>query len=247
VVAPRSPGNLRALHVLIVDDNATNRTILNKQIASWGIRNAEAENAEQALERMYAAAEAGDPYDLVILDMQMPEMDGMELARIIKADTELSSSQLVMLTSVGQRGAGQEAWHAGIAAYLTKPVRQSELHDCIAMVMEGPNAAPLAMPSMPSSLVTRHRLREARAQQRARLLVAEDNPVNQKVAVRMLEKRGFRVDVAANGLPDAANGRLRGDRGHSRARQRRAPDSDHCHDRAGDAGGQGAVHRSGHG
>jgi two-component system, sensor histidine kinase and response regulator len=200
VVAPRSPGDLRALHVLIVDDNATNRTILNKQISSWGMRNDEAENAEQALARMYAAAEAGDPFNLVILDMQMPEMDGMELARIIKADTDLSSSQLVMLTSVGQRGAGQEAWQAGIAAYLTKPVRQSELHDCIAMVMAGPDAAPLAMPSAPPALVTRHRLREARAQQRARILVAEDNPVNQKVAVKMLEKRGFRVDVAANGL-----------------------------------------------
>jgi two-component system, sensor histidine kinase and response regulator len=199
-VVPRTPSDLRALHVLIVDDNATNRTILNKQITSWGMRNEEAESAERALERMYAAVDEGDPYDLVILDMQMPETDGMELARIIKADPTLSSSHLVMLTSVGQRGAGQEAWHAGIAAYLTKPVRQSELHDCIAMVMAGPATASPLTATASSSLVTRHRLREARAQQRARILVAEDNPVNQKVAVRMLEKRGFRVDVAANGL-----------------------------------------------
>jgi CheY-like chemotaxis protein len=124
-------------------------------------------------------------------------MDGMELARRIKADPEISATRLVLLTSVGQRGEGEEARLAGIDAYLTKPVRQSELYDCLATVMGGPDGD--ASPEE-TRLVTRHALRERRAATRARVLVAEDNPVNQKVAARMLETLGYRVDVAGDGL-----------------------------------------------
>jgi CheY-like chemotaxis protein len=158
--------------------------------------NGEAEDGSAALEELRAAAEGDAPYGLAILDMQMPRMDGMQLARRISGDPTISATRLILLTSIGQRGDGDEARQAGIEAYLTKPVRQSELYDVIATVMGAPDAA--GAKSAP--LVTRHTLREMQTGDRTRLLLAEDNPVNQKVAVRMLEKLGYRVDVAKNGL-----------------------------------------------
>src|SRR4030095_7020152 len=121
---------------------------------------------------------------LALLDFQMPGMNGLELARAIKADPLLRSLRLVLLSSIGQRGDGAEARYVGIAAYLTKPIRQSQLYDCLTTVMGMP-ADPPALP-----LVTRHSLVETQTPLRARVLVAEDNMVNQKVAVRMLEKLG---------------------------------------------------------
>jgi CheY-like chemotaxis protein len=136
---------------------------------------------------------------MAILDMQMPEMDGMELARKIKSDPALASTRLVLLTSMGQRGDAKEAGWAGIEAYLTKPVRQSELYDALATVM-GTSDQDKDNASKPDKrLVTRHSTREAKAQSRGRVLIAEDNPVNQKVALRMLEKLGYRVDVVGDG------------------------------------------------
>jgi CheY-like chemotaxis protein/HPt (histidine-containing phosphotransfer) domain-containing protein len=128
--------------------------------------------------------------------MQMPGMDGTRLAREIKADPLISSTRLLLLTSLGRRGDSAEARQAGIEAYLTKPVRQSQLYDALATVMSTPEASPKEDPR----LVTRHTLRERRASAQARLLVAEDNEVNQKVAVMMLERLGYRADVAANGI-----------------------------------------------
>ena len=194
--APRLPADLEGLRALIVDDNATNRRLLRQQLSSWGIENGEAEDPQSALEELRSAAREGEPHDLVILDMQMPLMDGMELAREIKADPAISATRLVLLTSVGQRGEGEEARQAGIEAYLTKPVRQSELYDCLVTVIGEPDEAA----SAGAKLVTRHALREKRAAGRSRVLEAEDNPVNQKVAARMLESLGYRVDVARDGL-----------------------------------------------
>jgi CheY-like chemotaxis protein len=147
-----------------------------------------------------SAAERGEPYHLAILDMQMPQMDGMELARKIKADPSISPTRLIMLSSIGRRGEGEEARQASIEAYLTKPVRQSQLFDAIAMVMG--EAAEEVAPEQEKEqqLVTVHSLKEAKGRSRIRILVAEDNAVNQKVAVMMLERLGYRADVAANGL-----------------------------------------------
>ena len=194
---PPSRAILRGLRALIVDDNATNRRILLEQLSSWKMENAEAENGADALEELRAAARRGAPYDLALLDMQMPEMDGMQLARKIKDDPAISPTRLAILTSVGRRGDGEEAKKAGIEAYLTKPARQSDLFDAIAAVMGDPKEEDGAGEAR---LVTRHSLRERKAGGRERLLVAEDNLVNQTVARRMLENLGYRVDVVANGL-----------------------------------------------
>ncbi len=126
--------------------------------------------------------------------LRSPGMDGLALARAIKTDPALASVRLVLLTSFSQRGHGQEARQAGIAAYLTKPIHPSHLHDCLVLVLGTPEETPA------TALITRHSVAEARAQLRARVLVAEDNIVNQKVAVRMLEKLGCRADITANGL-----------------------------------------------
>lgn len=178
--------------MLVVDDNATNRRILHEQLSSWGMENRGAQDGRRALELLRAAVDEDIPYDLAVLDMQMPGMDGMELARRIKKDPAISPTRLVLLTSMGYRGEGGAARQAGIDAYLTKPIRQSELHGVISTVM--------GMPTEEPGLVTRHTLREGRPQGRPRVLLVEDNAVNQKVAVRMLEKLGHRVDVASDGV-----------------------------------------------
>jgi CheY-like chemotaxis protein len=128
--------------------------------------------------------------------MQMPGMDGMQLARHISDDPSIAQTRLVLLTSIGQRGDSDDARRGGIEAYLTKPARQSELYDAIATVMGTPEEAG----EEGAPLVTRHTLREMNTAHRPHLLLAEDNPVNQKVAARMLERLGYRVDVAQNGL-----------------------------------------------
>jgi CheY-like chemotaxis protein/HPt (histidine-containing phosphotransfer) domain-containing protein len=206
--APSRRADLRDLSVLVVDDNETNRRIVHTQVLSWGVRNGMAGDGHGALEMLKNAAEEGDPYDLGILDLNMPGMDGMELASRIKADPAIASTQLILLTSMGLRGEAKQARGVGFAAYLTKPVRQSKLYDAIATVMGAPpfeGQAGMRPAYEEAPIVTRHSLEEARAHSRERLwrahvLVAEDNQVNQKVAVKMLERLGYRADVAANGL-----------------------------------------------
>jgi len=185
---------LHRLRVLGVDDNATNRALLAAQLSAWGMHVDCVANAAHALERLRAAHRDAAPYDLAILDYQMPDMDGVTLAGVIKSDPGLAKVPLVLLTSVSYRGCAGEAAHAGFNAFLLKPIRQSQLYDCIGTVMG------MAPEPSPSRLATRHTLKEAQAQVRARVLIAEDNVVNQKVAVRMLEKLGCRVDVVTNGL-----------------------------------------------
>ena len=192
-----APRELRGLRVLIVDDNATNRRILEKQTTAWGMEPASAEGGPAALERLREDAARGEPYDLALLDMQMPAMDGMQLARLIREDPGIPAPRLLMLTSVGQRGDGEEARRAGISAYLTKPVRQSELRGAITAVLGPSHDAADNAADRP--LVTRHTLRESAAVSRARVLLAEDNAINQKVAARMLENLGYRVDIVPDG------------------------------------------------
>jgi len=192
--------SLENLRVLVVDDNATNRKILAHQLGSWGMIHDEADSAASALTLLRSAAARGKAYDLAILDLIMPEVDGFELAQRIKADTNTGSPRIVLLTSAGQRGDGTRAREAGIAAYLTKPVRQSHLFDCLTTVINvNPEGPGVTASVAPSSVVTRHSLEEARSMSHRLILLAEDNIVNQKVAARQLLKLGYRADVVANG------------------------------------------------
>ena len=193
--APEVLTDLRGLRVLVVDDNLTNRRVFSRQLASWDIDSESAEGGLEALGLMRQAAERGEPFDAAILDMQMPEIDGMELARHIKADPDVRSTRLALLTSIGQRGDGAEAQRCGIAAYLTKPVRQAELRAVLETIMGRTGSGA----QHGDTLVTRDTLHEAALKERIPVLVAEDNPINQKVAVRILEKLGYHADVASNG------------------------------------------------
>ncbi len=197
---PVSPtrANLNGLRALIVDDNQTNRTILRHQLTSWGMKPHTAKDAHQALEMLSTAAEEDRAYDIAVLDFQMPEMDGLTLAKEINNNPALVAIRLVLLTSVGRRGDGERARDIGVDAYLTKPVRQSQLHECLRTVLGQP--AKQSPEVIRPTLVTRHTLVEVQHQARPRILVAEDNPVNQKLIARLLEKMDYRADVAANGL-----------------------------------------------
>jgi signal transduction histidine kinase/CheY-like chemotaxis protein/HPt (histidine-containing phosphotransfer) domain-containing protein len=191
VTETRPRSELQGRTVCIVDDNATNRLILENHCAGWGLQVISASDGRQALDLLTGR---GRSCDLVILDLQMPGMSGTQLARAIKADPMLSGIPLVLITSVGVRGDAEHARVAGISAYLVKPVRQSLLRQCLETLV-GRSVATESRPS----LVTRHTLREAETASRAKVLVAEDNVVNQKVTVRMLEKIGYTADVVSDG------------------------------------------------
>jgi CheY-like chemotaxis protein/HPt (histidine-containing phosphotransfer) domain-containing protein len=202
--------NLRGLRVLVVDDNETNRKILHHQITSWGMKTSGAKDGVEALELLREAAARGEPFDLAVLDMQMPEMDGIELAHRIKKDPSISSTKLIMLSSImGLSDEAEKARQVRIEVYLTKPIRQSKLFDAVSAVMSGPAEnlsaastddifAPSHVDDAP--LVANPTLGEQKERRHARVLIAEDNAVNQKVAAKMLERLGYRADVAANGL-----------------------------------------------
>ena len=202
VVAEPTAANLHDLHVLIVDDNATNRKILTHQLSTWRMTHQQSDNGVVALELLRAAALNGKAYDLAILDLMMPGMDGFELARTIKADPLIAGTRLVLLTSYGERGDGATAREAGIAAYLTKPVKQSQLFDCLITVVSEPLPTAAVEPLPPqglSELITKHALKEVKSVTNKLILLAEDNIINQKVAVRQLQKLGYRADAVANG------------------------------------------------
>lgn len=192
----RAPGNRR---ILIVDDHAVNRKILEQQLGDYGHRCKGVDHPEESLQCLRQAAEQGEPFDLAILDMQMPGMDGMQLARCIKADERIRATRLVLLTSLGRRGDAKLAQEAGFDAYLTKPIRQSQLLDCLDLVLAGAGSHNSHAGGLPTGIVTTHVVSEVKASLRGHVLLVEDNPVNQKVAVKMLEKLGCRVDVAGNG------------------------------------------------
>ncbi|HET9039922.1 MAG TPA: response regulator [Gemmatimonadales bacterium] len=191
--------SVAGLKVLAVDDHANTRQVLSQLLTAWEMRSAVTESGDAALALLRAAVDEGAPFDLAIIDMQMPGMDGFSLAKAIRADPRLAPTRLVLLTSVALRGQAKEAHSMGFAGYLTKPIRQSALYDCVATVMGMPDAggrgADTRLP-----LVTRHTLAEARAAIRARILVAEDNQINQQVALGILQRLGHHADIAANGL-----------------------------------------------
>ncbi len=186
------------LRVLVVDDNATNRQILRHQIVAWKMQKGSAANGHEALKILRAAVATGKPYDVALLDMQMPEMDGLTLAKAIKADPSIALTRLIILTSLGHPMSSAELTAAGIDAYLVKPVKQSRLFDCLVDVVghaEAENiftrpasAVAVAVPFSPDSPA------------KARILLAEDNSVNQRVALAQFKKLGYSADAVGNGL-----------------------------------------------
>ena len=193
-VAP--PPELAQLHVLVVDDNATNRRILRHQLASWKWRSAEAMNAPDAVVLLQQQAKAGDPFDLVLLDMQMPRMDGLSLAQLIVAEKSIPRPRVIMLTLMGDRLEQSVLIHAGIAACLVKPIKQSKLFDIIANVMSEPSPEAATKASATEGRNTD----EPGSTKALRVLLAEDNRVNQKLALKQLQKLGFTADAVGNGL-----------------------------------------------
>jgi len=191
---PAAEVDLSAVRCLVVDDNATNRELVIRQLAAWGMDAEAVDCAPLALQALYAATDANTAFDLVLTDMQMPGMDGEALGRAVAAEQRFAGTALVMMTSLGRRGDAARMREIGFAAYLTKPVRQGELYDCISAVLQQEPVQALSE----SELVTRHALRE-RHRARLRILLAEDNITNQRVAQGILHKLGLRCDVAADG------------------------------------------------
>jgi signal transduction histidine kinase/DNA-binding response OmpR family regulator len=196
--AARGRVDLRGLRVLAVDDNAVNRAILHEHIVGWHMRNGSAESGPRALDMLRAAVARGEPYDVAIVDMQMPGMDGLALARAIKVDRSIAGTRLILLTSIGRTG--PEPNRDGFFdACLTKPVPQSQLYDCLARAMAGSNLAADELQRVEIPSASQKRAKKLAAPQGGRILVAEDNVVNQQVAVGVLATLGYRADVVANG------------------------------------------------
>src|SRR5437667_3362372 len=178
--------------MLIVDDNQTNRRILREMLAAEGIKVDEASTAADGLVALRGAVTKKARFDLAILDVQMPDMDGFQLATAVRGEKTIAGTNLLMLTSAGQRGDGERCRELGIRGYLTKPISRSDLLEALGTVLAGPPEE-----AGTPEVVTRHTIAESRPS--LRVLLAEDNPVNQQVAVAMLVKRGHEVHVSSNG------------------------------------------------
>ena len=186
---PAAPADLQGLRVLVVDDNATNRRILKEMLTNWHMESIAADGGRAALAEIKRAADSGKSFDLLLLDVHMPEMDGFDLVEQIKKDPKLDRIVIMMLTSVDRQGNSVRCRELGVAAYLVKPINQSELLDTIQTV--------IGEPLLEGERLTRRSLHEG--QHALHILLAEDNAVNQRLAVRMLEKRGHTVVVAGDG------------------------------------------------
>jgi len=181
---------LSGLPILVVDDNATNRIVLRDMTVSWGLIPTEAATGAEALVRIQEAFEAGNPYRILLVDMQMPGMDGFEMIQKARELPDGVNAEIILLTSLGVKGDAARCKSLGISGYLVKPVKQSELYDAVTMVLgqRRENTPPV---------ITRYSIQEARM--RYNILLAEDNLINQKLAVKVLEGRGHRVVLAENG------------------------------------------------
>src|SRR3984885_12152732 len=186
-----SPVKLQDLPVLVVDDNATNRRILEEMITNWRIKPVTAANAAAALKAMKRARTGGSPFRVILLDAHMPEVDGFEVAARVKKDPSLRHAAVILLTSAGKREDLSRAKALGVAAALAKPVKQSELWDAIVTALH----VPVHAKTRPSVL----RESALSASRAWRILVAEDNPVNQQLALDLLDRRGHSAIVAENG------------------------------------------------
>jgi CheY-like chemotaxis protein len=189
------PEEMRGKRFLIVDDNQTNREVLKGYLEAWNCRCDVADSGRMALSLLNAVAKVDAPYDAAIIDMRMPEMDGAELGRCIKANPDLAETKMVMLSSLGLRGDARRMEEIGYAAYLTKPVRRSQLFDCLLEVLSSSlqKTEPVKRP-----LITRHTLSKTK-KRKQRILIVEDNDINLQLAQRMIGQFGFVADSCTNG------------------------------------------------
>ncbi|MBN1267318.1 MAG: response regulator [Anaerolineales bacterium] len=188
------PIDIQGLRILGVDDNATNRMILEKMLESFGCRCTTVSSGMEALDQLQNAHEIGDPYRVVLLDMQMPNVDGEETTRLIKTNPVVKDVQIIILTSLGQRGDAARLKALGCSGYLVKPIKKDRLRDVLAAA-----ANPEQTSRTNSPFITRHVLSEKKRKEQL-ILLADDNAVNQKVAVFLLQKAGYSIDVVENGL-----------------------------------------------
>jgi PAS domain S-box-containing protein len=196
VTPAAEPARVRGLPVLVVDDNATNRFILEEMLTGWRMRPSTVDSGQAALKALRGAVAVGEPFPLVLLDAHMPGMDGFTVAELIQQDPQLDGTRVVMLTSGSQPGTTARRRALGLAACLPKPVKQAELWKAIVAALSEPT-------EVSATSATQRDVAEVSATSAARrcyrILVAEDNPINQNLAVRLLEKQGHRVVLAANG------------------------------------------------
>jgi PAS domain S-box-containing protein len=194
IATTAAPEILRDIKVLVADDNATNRRILEEMLKRWDMQAKSVESGDEALAELHAAEGAGEPYALILTDMHMPGMDGFKLIERIRQMPELSTATIMMLTSSESRGDAARCKGLGVSAYLLKPIRLSELREAIARVV-GAREQQSAIP-----LITLGSVKDPQAAcETLRILLAEDNLVNQRLTARLLEKRGHRVVIVANG------------------------------------------------
>ena len=193
----RERRSLREIDVLVVDDNETNRRILMKMLSGWSAKPVGVASGAEAMVVLRDAQMLGRGFPLILLDAQMPVTDGFALVEQIKLNPQWNAATIMMLSSAGQRGDARRCRELGVAAYLTKPVRTGELLEAILVALGNGVGGVVPAAEKAAPLVTRHSLREAHA--RLRILLVEDNPVNQRLAIRLLEKRGHAVTLAGNG------------------------------------------------
>lgn len=194
VSPPGGHVDLSGLRVLVVDDNPINILLLEEHLRAWEMASRSVTGAQAALDLLAEEAAADKQFDLALLDLSMPDIDGLELARRIKSDSRFEQLPLILLTSGAKKGDAAIAEEAGFAGYLPKPVRARVLHRCLESVVQQEDSQ-----SQKPELITKHTIAEQDATHRPLVLLVEDNAVNQKLACRMLEKHGFRPVVAANG------------------------------------------------
>ena len=202
-IARQPRATLSDVQVLVVDDNAVNRRVLQEQLSNWKLRNRACASGEEALQVLVAAQQNGDPFQIAILDFQMPDMDGEMLARAIKSEPLLRDTALLMLSSLGLRDDAQHLKQLGFGAYLMKPARQSELLDALTDLWTAHQAGQagdlITRQSVAASRRVQSAVRAPVERPRRRVLVAEDNSANQKIASLMLQSLNCSVDVATNG------------------------------------------------
>ncbi|MFO0774567.1 MAG: PAS domain S-box protein [Nitrospiraceae bacterium] len=191
-----TPTVLKGKRICIVEAHRVNQDILQHYLQSWGMVVVATQSAADALALLETATLREEPIHAVIMDFQLPDMDGLTLATAIRLRPEFADVPMVLMTALCQRGDGEAAVSAGCAAYLTKPLRYLDLYDCLLQIL---STNPGERPAQQPALITRHSLAEARALRRSQVLVVEDNPVNQEVAALILRNLGCRVDLANNG------------------------------------------------
>jgi signal transduction histidine kinase/DNA-binding response OmpR family regulator len=189
------PEEIAGRRILVVAEHAANRQVLCEQLKMWGCRYKEASDGSQALEELGRAVIGKDPFDITIIDLHIPEMDGKTLGQKIKQNPDLKNTLLVLMTLMGERGDGKRFQEIGFDAYLTKPVKQLQLYDCLAAVTGLQKEAPA---DQAKAIVTRHSLADDK-KRKVRILLAEDNIINTKVALHILERFGYNADAVTNG------------------------------------------------